>query len=301
MPTLEDTPEAIREYFARPFQVDEATWVHGVRIQGDEAIVLVRIVRNPWTFGIPLSLADTSHGPYRRHEPTPTLDRWLADVALWLMAGMSHSGERIQRDEYIEVRPRYWPNDERFGCLVASDGRSVTGVTASEACSGGLVVGQATTSWKSPGVARLLELEVLRGVPRTVVLQLAWAACHSVADYGAREIRTSIVEPELALLGFSEDQGSERVVATSFVNQDFDGASALLRRVLRRPEVWGVPRDQAGRQLPSTRLGRLRHRREFGPSGAEVVSLITGQVPEYLRETEQPGSSGAPRTPQQPG
>jgi hypothetical protein len=269
-----------------------------IRRAGDEAVLMFR-----WDgsqlYGVPLSLTSID----RRLDwdrPAHDLEGWLESVGLWLMEdvenGFVHRARRRLVDDYMELRGPGWPCDVRFwvGAIgprdehswprvpfVRRDGLDPTPavqrrdadtllawVTAYENNStGSPYVAQATVVLVRDAVAEIDFVELAAGVPDTLVLDLVHTATHAAADAGAATVITRLSLPHLAVAGF-RTQGDHEAVDTRFLLEDHDAAQALLDDELVDPGLWGRDRDRAGRYLPTTRIGRLRHLLRHGPYGS---------------------------------
>jgi ribosomal protein L35AE/L33A len=251
-------------------------------------------------YGVPLSLM----GIDRRLDwdrPARDLNEWLESVGLWLMEdvenGFVHRARRRLADGYVELRGPGWPGDLRFWVdavgpghhdawlrvpFVQRDGldpapaierrdakKLVAWVTAYENnSSGSPYLGQATVIHTRPGVAEIDQVEFAAGVPDTLVLDVVRTATHAAAAAGAATVITHLSLSHLSVAGF-RPQGDHQAVATTFFDEDHDAAQALLVDELKNPGRWGRDRDEAGRYLPTARVGRLSHRLRHGPSGTK--------------------------------
>ncbi|WP_345530062.1 hypothetical protein [Nocardioides endophyticus] len=268
-----------------------------VRRAGDEAVLMFR-----WDeaqlYGVPLSLTSID----RRLDwdrPAHDLSEWLESVGLWLMEdvenGFIHRARRRLADGYVELRGPGWPSDLRFWVeavgprdhdawlrvpFVQRDGLNpapaverrdaktlVAWVTAYENnSSGSPYLAQATVIQTRPAVAEIDHIEFAAGVPDTLILDVVRTATHAAA--GAASVITRLSLPQLAVAGF-RPQGDHQAVDTTFLDEDHDAAQALLDDELAKRGRWGRDRDEAGRYLPTTRVGRLGHRLRHGPNGTK--------------------------------
>ena len=106
------------------------------------------------------------------------------------------------------------------------------------------------------------------GAAWSTPVDLASLAAHIAATAGALKVVTALELAGLELLGFRHTPEGTRVVDTSFLDEDPDGARALLEQSLESPGRWGQDRDLAGRHIPPGRLGRWLHRLRYGRTGS---------------------------------
>lgn len=271
-----------------------------VRKTADQAVLIARFDRDPRLYGIPIPLTDTRHDYLYADHPVADDEEWLESVGVGLLVqldtGLRARARRRVVGDYIELRDEGgWPADERF-CLqqiapeaeagaesglrevgldpepavrCRAEGRLAAWLFACENNSAGQPdVGHVVVSRTGDSTAALEHLEITAGVPATVRLDLAYFAAHTAAAQGACAVHTGIADPDLHLVGFRGAGTWARVLDTSFLDADPDGARVLLAESLRSPSRWGQDRDRAGRYLPRTRLGRARHRLRYGATGA---------------------------------
>lgn len=255
--------------------------------------------RDPRLFGVPVPLTDIT----RRldwDQPAADLDDWIESVDLWLLEdvenGFVHRARRHQVGHYIELREPGWPDDRRFyldavapgdgdswlrvpfmaeagldpapAVALRDTGRLISWVTASENSTGGPYVGHACVTWVDETTAFLEAMQISDGVPSTVPVDLASLAAHLAAAAGALKVVTALELDRLELIGFRHTPEGTWVVDTSFLDEDPDGARALLEQSLESPGRWGQDRDLAGRHIPPGRLGRWMHRLRHGRTGS---------------------------------
>lgn len=263
--------------------------VVGVRHDSAEIVPLVRWEGDPRLYGIPISLAEPRRDFYYG-DPVANDDEWLDSVGLGLMVMLdtgfrAHARRRLV-DDYIELRQAGgWPDDDRFylswfgenfdesraDCM-RHDGLDPE-IALRGLKSGGLIawlvayennstgepdVGQAVVSRDEAGQACLEIVEVTPGVPESVMVDLAYFAAHTAAEKGTGTVVTELEIPQLSIAGF-ETRDGRQVLDTSFLAADPDGARALIDASLTQGGRWGDDRDNAGRYLPRSRVGRLVH------------------------------------------
>jgi hypothetical protein len=271
-----------------------------VRRKQSEVVPLVRWDGDPRIYGIPISLADPRRDFYY-DDPVDGDDEWLESVGLGLMVmlntGFRATARRRLVDDYIELRTiGGWPNDDRFylswfgrnfnqdraDCLrdegldpdlavtLLKSGRLIAWLVAYENNSTGTPdVGQAVVSRGPTGGAILEMVELAPGVPESVMVDLAYFAAHAAAEQGAATVATELAMPALSLAGFQDCDG-RRLLDTSFLAADPDGARALLAASVAERGRWGDDRDIAGRHLPRSRIGRLLHLLRWGRTGRRL-------------------------------
>ena len=261
--------------------------------------------RSPQLFGVPLSLTRTD----RRldwDQPARDLDEWLESVDLWIMEdvdnGFEHSGRRRRVDDYIELRDPGWPWDSRYcpGAIGPGDTESwlrvpfvqrdgldpdpavqrreaktllAWAMSYENNSTGSPYLAQATVVWVRPEEAEIDHVEIADGVPATLVIDLIREATHAAAGAGATRVITRLSLPHLDILGF-RPRGDHLAVATTFLDEDFDAAEAVLRAELANPGLWGRDRDRENRYLPISQVGRLIHRLRHGSSGTRRRTYI---------------------------
>lgn len=299
IPSAEEVFEALRRAYA--FRLAQHGDLVGLRRSGDEAVLLFRWNPLPDLFGVPVPLTMTSR---RMDWDQPALDLvdWLESVDLWLMEDVENGimlwrAARRRVDDYIELREPGWPIDDRFivdvaapgdrhawlrtdfmardglepaGAVQRRDAGTLIGwVTAYENNStGSPYVAQATVVRDRPGIAHLDTLEVVPGAPPSLVLDVVRTATHFAAEQACGSVWTHLEVQHLDLAGFRRDAADGRMlVDTAFLDEDPIAARELLRAELAQRSQWGRYRDQAGRYLPATRLGRLLHRLRHGSTG----------------------------------
>jgi hypothetical protein len=294
-----DLVERLHAMFPRGSTVADGCRVVEVRDVPGEVVVLVRCDTDPHQYGIPIPLHDRRHEFYYSDCQVSSDDEWLDSVGIGLMVmldtGHLATARRRQMDDYIELRDvDGWPDDRRFYLqdggddvdLLADRLREV-GLDPSAAlqqrerkrllvwmlsyennASGGPWVGHAVVSrsGKTEGVLEVVETGP--EVPATVALDLAYFACHSAAAAGVERIWTDLPDEVLALAGFVSSSQGRRVLDTSFLAADPDGARALLDADLARDVPWGRDRDVAGRHVPPSVIGRTLHVLRHGKSGS---------------------------------
>jgi hypothetical protein len=269
-----------------------------VREAGDEAVVLVRWDRDPGLYGVPVPLTDTRHEFFYPDYEVASTEEWLDSVGeglrVMLDTGHRATARRRRVADYIELRDTGgWPGDERFSLqdglhdadLLAerlrrdgldptlalerqAQGRLMTWLLSYENnATGGPWVGHAVVSHQGEATALLEQVETLPGAPPSVALDLAYFASHAAVAQGAMSVTTALCDPELALAGFRADASGTRVLSADFLDADPDGARVVLERGRASGGRWGADRDEAGRHLPATRVGRLVHRLRWGRSG----------------------------------
>lgn len=272
-----------------------------IRRSGDEAMLMFRWKPHPHLFGVPVPLTRTD----RRldwDEPAVDLDDWLESVELWLMEDVENSylytARRRRVDDYIELRQPEWPTDSRFVVdvvdpgdrdswlrvpYVSGDGLDpsralerrkagtlVAWITAYENNSTGMpYVGQAIVVRESATVARLEHTDVIENAPPTLVLDIVRTATHAAADAGAQTVITQLDLDHLDVAGFRRMPDGQLSVDTTFLAEDPDAAEAVHREALAVRGRWGRDRDQAGRYLPTSRIGRLLHLLRHRSSGRQ--------------------------------
>lgn len=251
-----------------------------VRDVPGEVVVLVRCNTDPHQYGIPIPLHDTRHDFFYSDCEVSSDDEWLDSVGLGLMVmldtGHLATARRRQLDDHIELRDADgWPDDRRFYLqdgaddvdLLADRLREV-GLDPSVAlqqrerrrllvwmlayennASGGPWVGHAVVSRSGRTEGVLEVVETGPEVPATVALDLAYFACHCAAAAGVERIWTDLPDEVLTLAGFVCSSEGQRVLDTSFLAADPEGARALLDADLARHVPWGRDRDVAGRHV----------------------------------------------------
>lgn len=299
IPSADEVFEALRTAYA--LRLEQQGSLVDLRRSGDEAVLLFRWEPLADLFGVPVPLTKTN----RRmdwDQPADGLADWLESVDLWLMEdvenGMLWHAARRRVDDYIELREPGWPSDGRFWVDVVPPedtdawlrtdfmqrdgldpaaavqrrhaGTLIGWVTAYENNStGSPYVAQATVVHDRPGIAQLDTLEVVPGAPASLMLDVVRAATHFAAERACGSVWTDLDVQHLDLAGFRRDSADGRmVVDTAFLDEDPVAARELLHAELAQPTRWGRDRDQAGRYLPGTRLGRLIHRLRHGSTGA---------------------------------
>lgn len=301
MPSVDEVFEALRRGYA--FRLEQRGSLVDIRRSGDEAVLIFRWEPLPDLFGVPVPLTQT-HRRLDWDRPAADLAEWLESVDLWLMEdvenGMLWQAARRRVDDYVELRQPGWPIDHRFvvevvaptdreswirADFVARDGLDpgyaaqrrdvgtlIGWVTAYEDNStGSPYVAQATVVHDRPGLAHLDTLQVMPGAPTSLVLDVVRAATHFAAERAYTSVWTDLDLEHLEhldLAGFRHDPGGGRIaVDTAFLDEDPVAANELLQAELAQPSQWGRDRDQAGRYLPTTRIGRLLHRLRYGAMG----------------------------------
>jgi hypothetical protein len=292
--------EMVRQAFtpAAPAGYGQGSSIVEVRGRPGEAVLVVRWDNDPHLYGIPVPLTDVRHEFYYSDYEVSSDEEWLESVSVGLdvMLGTGHraTARRTQVGDYIELRAAGgWPVDERFYLQEADyeferlaevlreagldptlalrrrsqDKLLVWLLSYENNATGGPWVGQAVVTRGESSEAELELVETTAGVPVTVRLDLAYFASHAAAERGARTVSTALPDREFALAGFAESSSGARVLDTSFLGADPDGARALLEASLAAKTSWGQDRDAAGRYLPASRLGRLWHRLRWGASG----------------------------------
>lgn len=293
-----DLAQRLEAMFPPGRTIDDGCAVVEARRAPKEVVLLVRWKRDPRLYGIPISLTDTREDFYYTGHRVSSDEEWLESVDVGLMVhmgtGFRARARRRELSEYIELRDDGgWPTDERFylqgvdyepervaqalecdGLHAQSalqrraEGRLLAWVLAYENnATGEPNVGHAVVVRLNDKEAVLEHLEVAPDVPVTVKLDLAYFACHEAAAAGALTIVTDLDDAELGLAGFRSGTGGARLLDTSFLDADPDGARALLENDLGRGSRWGQNRDSGGRHMPRSRLGRAWHVVRFGKSG----------------------------------
>lgn len=263
--------------------------VDGVRDGRGEAVLTLRCGRDPRTYGIPVPLGDTERDFYYPENPVSSVDEWLESVRLGMSihvgTGLPSRARRTLVGDYIELRePGGWEYDPRFYldvvepderqswdrvALVAESGldpapaiagrdagRLIGWVTAyEEGATTRPYAGHAVVSWTSDDTADLEHVEVTAGAPLTVLVGLARRGAHLAGGAGAVRVTTRLDTPELDLVGFRYVDG-RRAVDTSFLDEDPDGAAALLRDALASAGSRPEPGDPGGRPPQEAKSGR---------------------------------------------
>lgn len=256
----------------------------GIRRCYDEAVLVFNWPPNERLFGVPVSLTRVDRW-VNADAPAANLDEWLDSVDLWLMEdvenGFLYRARRRPIDDYIELRGPEWPVDHRFYVDVVEPrdergwlrvplvqrhglhpeeavkrrrtGRLVGWVLAYENISNGVpYVGQASVVWDSPRTAVLDHLEVIPGLPATVMLDLVRSATHTAADAGAVTVLSQLdaegpIAELLRIAGFHRSSQGRMEVDTDFLDEHPDAAEHLHRAALENSGPWGSSRR--GREL----------------------------------------------------
>ena len=113
-------------------------------------------------------------------------------------------------------------------------------------------VGQASVVWDSPRTAVLDHLEVIPGLPATVMLDLVRSATHTAADAGAVTVLSQLdaegpIAELLRIAGFHRSSQGRMEVDTDFLDEHPDAAEHLHRAALENSGPWGSSRR--GREL----------------------------------------------------
>ena len=269
----------LRDMYPTGTELDPGCVVEGIREGRREAVLTLRCGRDPRTYGIPIPLGDTKRDFYFPETPVSSVDEWLESVRLGMSilvgTGLHYRARRKLVGDYIELREAGgWRDDPRFfldvvdpdepqswdrvalvaeasldpAAAIASrdEGRLIGWVTAyEENPTTNPYVGHAVVSWTGDDTADLEHVEVTPGTPVTVLLGLVRRGAHLAGAAGALTVTTSLEAPELDLVGFRPADG-RRAVDTGFLDEDPDGAAALLRNVLGSGDPPGTPRENPG-------------------------------------------------------
>ena len=290
----------VRQAFSSgaPVGFDRRCSVVEVRERHGEAVVLVRWDEDAHLYGIPVPLNDARHEFYYSDFAVSSDEEWLDSVTLglgvMLDTGFRATARRTQIDDYIELRADGgWPVDDRFYLQevderfeLLADRLSEVGLDPALAvrrrseyrlvvwllvyennATGGPWVGQAVVTRDAQHSAELELIQTSRNVPGTVRLDLAYFASHHAAAAGASTVTTTVPDDEFLIAGFVSATSGVRTLDTSFLDARPEDARALLEKDISIGSKWGGDRDEAGRYLPASRVGKLIHRLRWGRSG----------------------------------
>ena len=286
----QDLLARLREMYPSGTALQPGCVVEDVLGSPGEAVLTLRCGRDPRTYGIPIPLGSTSRDYYDRANPVGSIDEWLESVRTGLSiqvgTGLHSRARRRLVNGYIELREADgWQYDSRFyldivepdepqswdrlsllreagfdpaPALASRDqGRLIAWVTAyDDESPTNPYAGHAVVSWTGDETADLEHVEVRPGSPATLLVGLARRGAHFAGGAGALSVTTGLDNPELDLVGFRYGPDGRRAVDTGFLDEDPDGAAALLGEVLAAVDEPGASEQAGNRRRPDAPAGR---------------------------------------------
>jgi hypothetical protein len=281
----------LREMYPPGSELEPGCVVDDIRAGRREAVLTMRCGRDPRTYGIPIPLGDPTRDFYYPENRLSSIDEWLESVRLGMSihvgTGLHARARRTLVDDYIELREENgWQYDPRFyldvvepdepqswdrvpllaeagldpaPAIASRDaGRLIGWVTAYEdGAATNPYAGHAVVTWTGDDTGDLEHVEVTPRAPVTVLVGLVRRGAHFAGASGALSVTTRLEAPELDLVGFRYADG-RRAVDTGFLDEDPEGAAALLRDVLGSTGPGGQPRQESrsGRWWSRSRRGQ---------------------------------------------